>query len=91
MSLIIKKSNNVYELKGSLVKFNVHLFEKIFQDFFVKNSDLRINIIDLERMDSFGVNAIAKLNNEAISYQKTFSIIGMGNKELFNLIKADEA
>ncbi|TVZ57788.1 hypothetical protein NA63_0276 [Flavobacteriaceae bacterium MAR_2010_105] len=87
MSLIIKKSNNVYELKGSLVKFNIPLFEKIFQDFFVINSDLRINIINLERIDSFGLNAIAKLNNDAISFQKTFSIIGMGNKELFNLFK----
>jgi hypothetical protein len=45
----------------------------------------------LERIDSFGVNAIAKLNNEAISYHKSLSIIGMGNEELFNLIKADEA
>jgi len=88
MSLIINKSNNVYELKGSLVKFNIHLFEKIFRDFFVINSDLRINIIDLERIDSFGLKAIAKLNNDAISFKKTFSIIGMGNKELFNLFKA---
>ena len=87
MNLIIRKNNNIYELEGTLDKFNVHLFQNEFQNIFDKKNELTISLINLEKIDSFGVNAIAKLNNEAISKQKQLSIIGSGNQELFNYFK----
>lgn len=87
MNLIIRKNNNIYELEGTLDKFNVHLFQNEFQNIFDKKNELTISLINLEKIDSFGVNAIAKLNNEAISKQKQFSIVGSGNQELFNYFK----
>lgn len=90
MNLIIENNNNVYELKGALVKLNVHLFQNKFQNIFDDKSDLTINIVDLEKIDDFGVNAIGKLHNEAITKQKRLSIIGSGNQKLFNHFKAVE-
>ena len=90
MNLIIKNNSNFYELKGSLVQFNVHLFQKKFQNIFDKKSNLTISIVNLEKIDSFGINAIAKLHNEAITKQKRLSIIGLGNQELFEHFKSVE-
>jgi hypothetical protein len=52
---------------------------------------LTLNITGLNRIDNFGINAIAKIHNEAISRQKRFSIIGLGNNELFNHFKTIES
>ncbi len=90
MNLKIKNNNNVYELKGSLVKLNVHLFLSEFQNILDDKSDLTINIVDLEKIDDFGVNAIINLHNAAISKQKRLSIVGSGNQNLFNHFKAVE-
>ena len=87
MNLIIRKNNNIYELEGILDKFNVHLFQNEFKNVFNKKSDITISIVNLNKIDSFGVSAIVKLNDEAISKQKQFSIIGSGNQELFNHFK----
>lgn len=87
MNLVIRNNNNIYELIGDLVKFNVHLFQNEFKNIFDKKSDITISIVNLNKIDSSGVSAIVKLNNEAISKQKQFSIIGSGNQELFNHFK----
>ena len=83
VELIIKNNNNYFKLKGSLVKLNVHLFNEKFDDVFDENSNITINITDLNKIDSYGVNAIAKLHNEAISKNKKLSFIGLGNQDLF--------
>lgn len=90
MKLIIENINNVYELKGSLVKLNIHVFQNKFQNIFDDKSDLTISIVNLERIDNYGVNAIAKLHNDAITKLKRLSIIGFGNQELFNHFKMVE-
>lgn len=90
MTLIIKKSNNVYDLEGSLNKLNVHIFQNKFQNIFNNKSDLILSIVNLEKIDSAGVNAIAKLHNESIIRLKRLSIIGLGNQELFDRFKAIE-
>ncbi|MGM5469593.1 STAS domain-containing protein [Flavobacteriaceae bacterium LMO-SS05] len=90
MNLKIENNNNVYELRGALVKLNVHLFQNKFQNIFDTQNDLTINIVDLEKIDNFGVHAIGKLHNEAILKQKRLSIIGSGNQNLFNHFKAVE-
>lgn len=90
MTLIIKKSNNVYDLEGSLDKLNVHIFQNKFQNIFNNKSDLILSIVNLEKIDSAGVNAIAKLHNESIIRLKRLSIIGLGNQELFDRFKAIE-
>lgn len=90
MTLIIKKSNNFYELQGSLVKLNVHVFHNEFQNIFNKESNLTLSIVNLDKIDSFGVNAIAKLHNESITKLKRLSIIGLGHQELVDHFKTFE-
>lgn len=90
MELTIKNNHNYFEIKGILVKYNVYLFQNKFQDIFDNRNSLTINITGLHRIDSFGINAIAKIHNEAISKQKRFSIIGLGNNGLYNHFKTIE-
>jgi len=90
MELTIKNNHNYFEVKGILVKYNVHLFQNKFRDIFDNRDSLTLNITSLNRIDSFGINAIAKIHNEAITKQKRFTIIGLGNDELFNHFKTIE-
>jgi|GEM_PF-2574802 len=91
MELIIKNSNkNYYKLKGILVKLNVYLFNEEFENIFDNNNNITINITELDKIDSYGVNAIAKLHNKAISRNKKLSIIGLGNQDLFNESSSQE-
>jgi anti-anti-sigma regulatory factor len=87
MNLIIENNNNVYELKGSLDKLTVHVFQNKFQNIFDEKSDLIINIVDLVKIDDFGVEVITKLHDEAILKQKRFSIIGKDSQKVFNHFK----
>jgi len=91
MELTIKNNHNYFEIRGILVKYNIHLFQKKFQNIFDERNSLILNITGLNRIDSFGINAIAKIHNEAISKQKRFSIIGLGNNELLDHFKAIES
>lgn len=90
MELIIKNNHNYFEIKGILVKYNVHLFQSKFQDIFDERDYLTLNITNLKRIDSFGINAIARIHNDAITKRKRFTIIGLGNNELFNHFKTIE-
>ena len=90
MDLTIEKNSNVYELKGSLVRFNVHLFQNEFQNIFEEKNELTISIMDWEKSDNFGINVIAKLHNEAISKNKKLAIIGFGNNQLVDHFKTNK-
>jgi len=83
MELIIKNNNNYFKLKGKLVKYNIHLFNDEFENIFDENNNITINITELDKIDSYGINAIAKLHNKAVSRNKKLSIIGMGSPDLF--------
>ena len=82
MDLKITHYNFIFKIKGQLDKNNVHLFYNEFQNIFEKTNSIIINIEELRSIDRIGVNAIAKLHNEAISKHKQLSIIGLGCDDL---------
>ena len=91
MDLKITNCNNFYKVKGTLNRNNVKMFQNEFENIFEKVTNLTISVQDIESMDKYGVNAIAKLHEEALSKNKRLSIIGFGCKELYDHFKTETA
>lgn len=91
MNLEIIKQGTSFEVKGTLTKFNVHLFKKEFSNVFDKHDSLIINIENLTSIDRYGVNALAQLHNESLAKCKKLSIIGMGCDDLYEHFKSEES
>lgn len=91
MDLKISNCNNFFKIKGNLNKSNLGVFQNEFKNIFERVNALTISIEGIESMDRFGVNAIAELHKEAISKNKSLSIIGLGCKDLYNHFKSEIA
>lgn len=91
MDLKITNCNNFFKIKGTLNKSNVKIFQREFQNVFEKASSVTISIQEVESMDKYGVEAIAKLHQEALTKNKRMSIIGFGCKELYDHFQTDTA
>ncbi|MEO5788695.1 MAG: STAS domain-containing protein [Gelidibacter sp.] len=91
MDLQITSQNNLFQVTGTLNKFNVHHFKKEFSNIFDKQNALTINIQNVTSIDRYGVNALAQLHNEALVKGKKLSIIGMGCDDLYEHFKSEES
>lgn len=91
MVLEISNCENCYKLSGNLTRHNLHIFFNAFQNIFEETDDLTISIEGVMSIDRYGVNAIAKLHNESLNKQKKFSLIGLGNRELIQEFKSNDA
>lgn len=91
MDLKITSCNNFFKVKGILNKKSVSVFQNEFKNIFDRVSNLTISIQDIEGMDKYGVDAIAKLHYEALTKNKRLSIIGYGCKDLYDHFKTETA
>jgi len=91
MNLEITNYNNFFKIKGVLNRKNLHLFQTEFDRIFDSVDKLTISIEDLVSVDRYGVNALAKLHNEAISKKKSLSIIGLGCKNVYDHFTTNDA
>ena len=91
MNLEITNYNNFFKIKGFLNRKNLHLFQTEFDRIFDSVDKLTISIEVLVSVDRYGVNALAKLHNEAISKKKSFSIIGFGCKNVYDHFTTNDA
>ncbi|MCO4820450.1 MAG: hypothetical protein KC469_00180 [Flavobacteriaceae bacterium] len=91
MSLKITEHNNFFKLRGCLNREDIHVFQKQFRNIFDRIDKLTISIEDLEGIDRYGVNAIAKLHNESLNKHKSLSIIGLGCVDLYDHFKSSDA
>ncbi|MCF7559952.1 hypothetical protein L3X39_04820 [Sabulilitoribacter multivorans] len=91
MDLKITNCNNFFKVKGILNRDNVSLFQNEFKNIFDKVNNITISIQDVESMDKYGVDAIAKLHHEALTKNKRLSIIGLGCKDLYDHFKTETA
>ena len=90
MTLTITHFNNVYRIKGSLVKLTIRTFQEELRHIFESSDNIILNLRDLITIDNYGVNAIAKLHNEALTKNKKLAIIGFGNSALIDRIQSDK-
>ena len=91
MDLKITNCNNFFKIKGILNKNTVNSFQNEFNNIFERVNNLTISIQDIISMDKYGVDAIAKLHEEALAKNKRLSIIGLGCKELYDHFKTETA
>jgi len=90
MNLRITNCNNFFKIKGILNRRNVHLFQEEFRNIFDRVNKLTISIEELEDIDSYGINALAKLHNESITMDKNLSIIGSEKRGLYHHFKSSQ-
>ena len=91
MDLKITHCNNFFKVQGILNKNSVELFNDEFNNIFDKVNTLTISIQEIISMDKYGVEAIAKLHEEALAKNKRLSIVGLGCKELYDHFKTEVA
>jgi len=91
MALSITNYNNRFKIKGFLTKRSIAEFQEAFSNVFDSNDTVMLSVEGIEKIDRYGVNALAKLHNEALTKNKRLSIIGSGCKELFDYFKSEEA
>ena len=91
MDFQISHCNNFFKVKGILNKNSVNVFKEEFNNIFETVNTLTISIQDIVSMDKYGVDAIAKLHEEALAKNKRLSIIGFGCKELYDHFKTEIA
>jgi ABC-type transporter Mla MlaB component len=91
MNLEITSYNNFFKIRGILDRKSLHLFQTEFEHIFDTFDKLTISIEGLESVDRYGVNALAKLHNEAITKHKSLSIIGYGCKDVYEHFTTNDA
>ena len=90
MDLQITNYNNRFQIKGTLNKLNLNVFNAHFSNVFDKRDEVLLDIERVESIDRAGVMALARLHNESINKSKRLSIIGLGCKELHEHFKSEE-
>ncbi|WP_452229643.1 MULTISPECIES: STAS domain-containing protein [unclassified Lacinutrix] len=90
MKLIITNNDNIYRVKGNLIKMNISIFKNGLKDIFNQADDVILNLQELSAIDNQGVVAIAQLHNEALSKNKKLSIVGLGNGQVSNRFKSSQ-
>jgi ABC-type transporter Mla MlaB component len=90
MDLEITNYNNRFEIKGTLNKRSLKTFKRHFATIFDKFDEILLDIEHIEKVDRYGVMALADLHKESIVKTKSLSIIGYGCNELFEYFKAEE-
>lgn len=90
MKLIITNINNVYKVKGNLIRLNIPFFKNELKDVFNQADDVILNLQELSAIDNQGVVAIAQLHNEALSKNKKLSIVGLSNSQVSNRFKSNQ-
>lgn len=91
MDLKITNCNNFFKIVGTLNKSSLNIFQNEFNNIFERVNNLTISIQDIQSMDRYGVDAIAKLHQEALNKNKKLSIIGFGCKDLYDHFKTSTA
>lgn len=89
MYLEISEANNFFRLEGNLDKTTVTYFKQQFQNIFESLSNITISIEDVDKIDKYGVNALANLQNESYSRKKRLSIIGSGHNDVYHYFKSE--
>lgn len=84
MSLIINKTENVFELSGILNETNADALGKTLTKALKKFDKLIISIHNIERMNRYGVDTITRLHYYALDSNKRITIIGDGCRELYD-------
>ncbi len=84
MPLKIKKSDNLFYLKGDLNVTNFKKVEKKVNNFLKEQSNVTLNINGINEIDTCAVDSIAQLFLNVSNHNKQLSIVGYGTKDIYD-------
>ena len=84
MALTITEQNGTYLVKGIIDTVTVKQFKNHLEFLLLYTKALTINIDGIQAIDVNGMNVLRDLNIKAQVYNKEFSVIGYGCKEIYD-------
>lgn len=84
MALKIKENNGTFLLVGTINGTTVKQFKNHLEFLLAYTKSLTINIERVTAIDRMGLKAIEDIFRAAKNYNKVFSIIGYGCKEIYD-------
>lgn len=84
MALKIKQQGNFFLVEGTINSSTVKQFKNHLEFLMLYTKSLTINIDAVNSIDTNGVKALKDLFSTALTYNKKFSIIGHGSKDIYD-------
>lgn len=84
MALEIIQKEEIFYLKGQLNVISKLAFITHFNQLFRKQNKITVNIEDVNDIDKQGLQVLFFMMEKAEKYNKTFSIVGYGCKEIYD-------
>lgn len=84
MALEIIQKEEIFYLKGQLNVISKLAFITHFNQLFRKQNKITVNIEDVNAIDKQGLQVLFFMMEKAEKYNKTFSIVGYGCKEIYD-------
>lgn len=84
MALKIKQHENLFLVEGTINSTTVKQFKNHLEFLLLYSKSLTINIDAVNSIDTNGVKAFKDLLSTALTYNKKFSIIGFGAKDIYD-------
>lgn len=84
MALKIKQHEDLFLVEGTINSSTVKQFKNHLEFLLLYKKTLTINIERVKAIDYHGLNALDDIYAQAINYNKQFSIIGYGAKDLYD-------
>lgn len=84
MALTIKENNGEFLLEGAINASTAKHFKNHCETLLNAFGELTINIEKIVAIDTNGLAAMRALYNDALNYNRNFSITGTGCKEIYD-------
>ena len=90
MALKIIEQNGIFIAEGSINSATSEFFQNHFNDIIDKYKKVTINIDKVNQIDRIGLSVLRKFYINGLRYNRDFSIVGFGCKEIYDEFKFEE-
>ena len=84
MTLSFKNQNNILYVKGMINQYNSDVLEKYILFQFQKDSNITIDISDVNKIDKYGMRVLKFLYKNSLEKGENFKIVGYGCKDIYD-------
>lgn len=83
MALTITRNDKIFEVEGQINATTASYFKTHFSITLNSLNSLSIDINKVTEIDLSGIQALKAIHNKAITWKKSFYILGNGSKEIY--------
>ncbi|WP_299114520.1 STAS domain-containing protein [uncultured Winogradskyella sp.] len=91
MALTIKENNGEFLVEGAINASTVKHFQNHCEILLNALGDLTLNIENVTEIDKSGLRALKALYDIALNYNRSFYMVGLGCKEIYDEFRFTEA